>query len=91
MSGAAIETGHGMMPAYVATPRRSGPHPGVVVIHDAMGMGQDVRNQADWQAPPASSPSRCSTFSMNSWVLILVAKVLLHSPISGASGLCGQL
>ncbi|GGM70162.1 dienelactone hydrolase family protein [Dactylosporangium sucinum] len=50
MTAAAIETGHGTMPVYIATPRGPGPHPGVVVIHDAMGMGQDVRNQADWLA-----------------------------------------
>jgi carboxymethylenebutenolidase len=38
------------MLAYRATPPGTGSVPGVIVIHDAGGLTQDSRNQADWLA-----------------------------------------
>jgi carboxymethylenebutenolidase len=49
MSDVRIPAAHDV-PGYLATPSSGAPWPGVVVIHDVLGMSQDVRNQADWLA-----------------------------------------
>src|SRR5208283_3887136 len=38
------------MPSWLALPPNPAPAPGVVVIHDVMGMTRDHRNQANWLA-----------------------------------------
>jgi carboxymethylenebutenolidase len=50
MTQVSILTARGEMPLFVATPEGEGPWPGVVVLHDAGGMRDDTRRQAEWLA-----------------------------------------
>jgi len=45
-----IHTRSGDLPVFVVRPERPAPWPGVVVLHDAGGMSEDMRNQARWLA-----------------------------------------
>jgi carboxymethylenebutenolidase len=62
---ATVPASHGDMPVYLATPPSAGPWPGVIVIHDLLGMGQDVRNQADWLAGEGFAAAAPSLFFWN--------------------------
>ncbi len=50
MPNTVIESPAGDLSVYVATPSGLGPFPGVVVVHDAYGLGNEIRAQADWLA-----------------------------------------
>ena len=61
MTDVTITTPTHQLRSYLAQPAGEGPWPGVIVLHDAAGMSNDLRQQADWLAGAGYqgiSPSR---------------------------------
>jgi carboxymethylenebutenolidase len=50
MPGVGIDTANGILQGWLAKPDADEPRPGVLIVHDALGMTSDLRRQAEWLA-----------------------------------------
>jgi carboxymethylenebutenolidase len=73
MPDLSIETPHHALAAYVAGPPGRGPRPGVVVIHDVVGMSPDLRRHADWFAASGYLTAAPDLYSWGGKVRCLLA------------------
>ena len=66
-----IQGARGAISMYVATPEGEGPWPGVLVIHDALGMTTDIRNQTDWLASAGYLAVAPDLYYLGAWIRCL--------------------